>query len=311
MAGKFRRYHNRSWLNRLTDWRTLVLNIYDGFRFLVGVLRSIYLLLRIRPDCIFIKGGFVGLPVGVAAWILRRPFMTHESDSVPGLTNKILGRLTPHRVSGFDIEGYENLGNPVRPEITLPSSYSLEDFGINSDKPIILAFGGSLGSVSLNDVVVSFARSNSDYEIIHITGDGASETDDSTTNYHAYKFLSDKMPAALQMASVVVSRAGANTLAELATLGKVSIIVPHPSLSGNHQYKNAAVMADSGAVVLIDQNELTLERFASEVERVSRDEDLRNRLSENIAKFARQDSAELIADKLLSIARKKRRGVQE
>ncbi len=298
-AGKFRRYHKRGWRSRLLDWRTPLLNLRDIFRITAGIMQSIWLLLRLRPDVIFIKGGYVGLPVGVAAWMLRVPFLIHESDSVPGLTNRILGRLTPHRVSGFDIAGYENLGNPVRGDILHARHPNPALFDITSTKPVILAFGGSLGSNFLNHVVVDLARSSSDYEIIHITG--GEKVAFEASYYHQYDFLSDRMADALWLCDVVIARGGANTLAELAALKKPSIIVPHPRLSGDHQSKNAEAMADADAVVLIRQDQLDTDTLAQAVYAVASDSKKKQELADNIAHFARRTSAEDIAKKLLSI----------
>ena len=90
-AGKFRRYHNQSWLVRVTDVKTIFFNVRDFFYFLIGVIQSTFLIRRLKPNSILIKGGYVGLPVGLAAKFWRVPFITHDSDVIPGLTNKIIG----------------------------------------------------------------------------------------------------------------------------------------------------------------------------------------------------------------------------
>ena len=298
-AGKFRRYHKRGWRSRLLDWRTPLLNFRDIFRTIFGVLQSAWLLIRLRPDCIFIKGGYVGLPVGLAARMLHIPFLIHESDSVPGLANRVLGRLTPHRVSGFDVPGYQNIGNPVRGDILHARNVDPGLFGITSIKPVVLAFGGSLGSSFLNRAVADLAQQTAEYEIIHITGGEKIEFE--AAHYHQYEFLSGLMADALWLSDVVIARGGANTLAELAALKKPSIIVPHPRLSGDHQSKNAEAMAREDAVVLIRQDQLDAGTLIAAIQGVL-DPIKKRKMTDNIAHFARSGSAEEIAAKLLSIA---------
>lgn len=297
-AGKVRRYHNRTRRQRWLDLKTLWFNVRDLVRVGIGLLQSLALLIRLRPERIFIKGGYVGVPVGLAAWCLRIPFVIHESDSVPGLANRLLSRLTPYRISGFPLPGYVNLGNPIRIELLEAASPSRASFGIASDKPVILAVGGSLGSESLNSCVTRLAEITDRFEIIHITGDNKTAAL-SRPHYHQYPFLLEEMAAALQLADVVIARAGANTLAELAALRKVSLIVPHPSLSGNHQHQNALALAEHGAIVLLPQSELDPQHLADTLERLTSDSGYRTQLQERISAFARADAAERIATMVL------------
>src|SRR5690606_13564925 len=107
LAGKFRRYHGESWLRRLLDVRTNLLNIRDALYTLIGFCQSVWLLLRRRPDVVFIKGGYVGVPIGLAAALLKVPFITHDSDAVPGLANRVVGRWARLHATGMPEKFYD------------------------------------------------------------------------------------------------------------------------------------------------------------------------------------------------------------
>lgn len=296
-AGKYRRYTGQGW-SGLLDLKTLVLNIRDLGRFSAGFIKSIWLLLRIRPDRVFIKGGYVGLPVGLAAWVLRIPFIIHESDRVPGLTNRVLKRFTPYRVSGFETDGFRPLGNPVREDILRPVQTDRARFGITSQKPVVVVFGGSQGSRDINAVTRELTQRYDEFEIIHLHGQEVPAPMDEYEHYHPYEFLTGDMPHALQVADAVVARAGANTLAELAVLAKPAIVIPHPSVSGDHQTQNALAWRDS--ICLLPQSELTLDKLVEELRRIVYNPSMKRELSEAISARANPAAAADIADYVLT-----------
>lgn len=297
-AGKYRRYSGEAWWKTLFDIKTTALNIRDMVRFAAGFLKSVWLLLRIRPDRVFIKGGYVGLPVGLAAWALRIPFIIHESDKVPGLTNRVLRRFTPYRVSGFETPGFVPLGNPVREDILRPVSLNRDHFGISSGKPVVLVFGGSQGSYAINRVVEEMAAMYDDMEIIHVHGRSGTGQAESFAHYHPREFLTEDMPHAMQLADAVVARAGANTLAELAVLSKPSVIVPHPNLSSDHQTENAVSWRDS--IVMVPQSELTAPALHNQLETIIHDRETRQELIPAIAERANSHAAADIAEYVIN-----------
>lgn len=298
VSGKMRRYSGRPFWENLLDLKVKLLNIWDFFKLIVGIILSIWLLLKLRPDRVFCKGGYASLPVGIAAWLLRKPLIIHESDAHIGLSNRILARLTPYRISGFDVSGFLNLGNPIREDITHPSSLGKSDFGITTDKPVVIVVGGSLGSSSINSVVSHLAEETDGFEIIHVAGEGKEEKNH-LNHYHSYSFLGPELAGALQLADVVVARAGANTLLELAALGKAAIIVPHPRLSGNHQYENAKIMADKQAAILLPQDELNIDNLQVMITKVTQSPKYREELEKNIKEFANLSAADAIAGAIL------------
>lgn len=292
MTGKYRRYQGDAWWRRWLDVRTWVLNLIDAVKFTIGCLQSLWLLGRLRPDRVFIKGGYVGLPVGIAAWLWRVPLIIHESDSVPGLTNRVLSRLTPYRLSGFAIPGFIALGNPVRERIMRPLIPDRSRFGIAGDRPVVLVMGGSQGSHAINRVIDTFIQHYTDVDIIHVYGNDPVPLAE-YSHYHPFQFLDEDMPQALQLADVVVARAGANTLAELAVLGKPSIIIPHPNLSGGHQIRNARQW--KGSISVIEQDRLDAHSLHKEITRLLEDEEYRQRLTEAITMRGRPQAAADIA----------------
>ncbi len=241
----------------------------------------------------------MGLPVGLAAWSLRIPFIIHESDSVPGLTNRILSRFTQYRLAGFDIDGFKNLGNPIRESLLVPLELDRSKFYIESEKPVLLVTGGSLGSAQLNDTVIEMAKMHEDFEIIHIYGGNRPLDLPELSHYHPYQFLTNEMAHALRLADVVVTRAGANTLSELAVLGKPSIVIPHPNLSGNHQSKNAQQWQD--AIKLLPQSDLSAHKLFETICAILDDKDELDRLSATISGYSRPTAAADIADYIISI----------
>jgi UDP-N-acetylglucosamine--N-acetylmuramyl-(pentapeptide) pyrophosphoryl-undecaprenol N-acetylglucosamine transferase len=177
-AGKYRRNSNAGFLRRLLDLPTHILNLRDIGRFAVGFGQSLRILRQFKPDIIFIKGGFVGLPVGFAAGILGVPYIIHESDLIPGLANKLLAKRAERIAVGFPVDKYklwprEKLvftGNPIRKDIT--ASHRLEGiahFKLDTSLPVILVTGGSLGARSINSALIKALPDLLEkYQVIHI-----------------------------------------------------------------------------------------------------------------------------------------------
>ncbi|MEO7617773.1 MAG: glycosyltransferase, partial [Candidatus Saccharibacteria bacterium] len=162
-AGKFRRLHDASLVNKLLNPQTLGANLVDSTRLVRGIMGSLVLLRRFKPDVVFIKGGYVGLPVGLAAHLLRIPYVVHESDVSPGLTNRILSKWASQIAVGFPEKMYKDfpkdklnfVGNPVREEILKGHRLAgMAEFGLDDKLPVIMVTGGSQGAAPLNDVVV-------------------------------------------------------------------------------------------------------------------------------------------------------------
>lgn len=271
-AGKFRRYHGQSWLERLTDVKTILLNIRDVFFLLFGLAQAFRLLGRIKPDVIFLKGGFVGVPIGLAAVIRRKPFITHDSDALPGLANRLVSRWAnlhavalPASYYKYPVEKIRTVGvlvehsfQLVTPE--LQKRYRKE-LRIPESAEVLLVTGGSSGAERINQAIVKIAQEllakRQSLYIIHQAGKGKAKVygDYANDRLQVLEFL---RPMSLYMgaADVVVSRASANTFAELGIQGKASIAIPNPDLTGGHQLKNAERLAEQGAAIVVPEDKL-------------------------------------------------------
>jgi UDP-N-acetylglucosamine--N-acetylmuramyl-(pentapeptide) pyrophosphoryl-undecaprenol N-acetylglucosamine transferase len=302
-AGKLRRYFS---------FRNLV----TPFQVFAGFIKSLSIIRSYRPDVIFSAGGFVAVPVVMAAFILRKKIVLHQQDVVPSLTNQILaplatkitvsfeGSVKDFRVSSglFLTDQNKNpenqkviwTGNPVREELILNNPDLVEikkKFGIHDEQLVILFLGGATGALALNQILLEALPDLTKFShIIHATGRGK-EIVFTSPNYHPYEFL-PHLQEAYAIADLVISRAGLSTITELAVLKKVSIIIPMPD---SHQEKNAWVLDQKEAALCLDQKSLTAADLISLVRKIMYDADWQRQLQENISKLMPRDAARRIA----------------
>jgi UDP-N-acetylglucosamine--N-acetylmuramyl-(pentapeptide) pyrophosphoryl-undecaprenol N-acetylglucosamine transferase len=319
-AGKFRRNHFDSGLAKVFNLSTLGPNARDSLRTVQGVAQAMTILRSFKPDVVFLKGGFVCLPVGIAAKLLNIPFVIHESDATPGLTNRILSRWAEKIAVGFPVKSYKlfdraklvYVGNPVRADILNGNRLEgLTHFKLEADLPVILITGGSQGAAQINNVVLaSLAQLTEKYQIIHQTGDGeigrirfelrGRQKEPNIGRYHPFGFLMGDMGMALAAADLVIGRAGVNTINDSAVLGKPTILIPNYEMAG-HQVENAKVLSRQGAVRVLDGERLTAQQFVSEIERVLGDKEEQARLSAAIKEFGRPEAANDLAKLVFNI----------
>ena len=270
LAGKFRRYHGESLPKRLLDIRTNLLNLRDLFLFLFGSLQSLVLIRRLKPNIVFLKGGFVGVPVGLAAAFWHVPFVTHDSDATAGLANRIVGQWAafhatalPEAFYTYPKERTRYVGvlvgdafQAITPE--LQAQYKAQ-LGVPAKNRVLLVTGGSLGAKRLNEsfrtIVQKLLEDFSDLIVVHQVGKNGMGVYEGFSHQRlmVLSFLKD-MHHYTGAADVVVARAGANTLAELGVQGKAVIVVPNPELAGGHQLKNAEKLGKEGAVIVVHEN---------------------------------------------------------
>lgn len=317
-AGKFRRYHGESWLSRLMDVKTWALNIRDFFFMVIGIIQSVVLSRKEKPDIAFIKGGFVGVPVGIACKVTGTKFITHDSDTVPGLANRIIARWASWHAVGMPVDYYDYdksktsfTGIPIEREFTAVSKADKNRFrdelSIPHDARVVCITGGSLGAVRLNNalepIMTRILTENEDIFVIHQTGANDSELygnlpslakkrlilADFFTDLYRYTGASD----------VVIARAGATTIAALAVQKKPIIVVPNPMLTGGHQTKNAQHLGHSNAAVIISEPELKYEIIMDKLDEICGNETLSKDLSNNLAHLARPNAAHEIVQLIL------------
>lgn len=254
-SGKLRRYF---------DWK----NFTDPFRVLKGYQQAKAYLKKEKPDVVFSKGGFVSVPVVMAAGKLGIPAVIHESDLTPGLANKLaIPHATrvccnfPETMKYLPAEKALLTGSPIREELLHGDTQKGLSFsGLTHDKPVVLIIGGSTGSVAINDAVRSILPDLlKEFEVIHICGEGNLDpTLDHLDGYRQYSYVKEELTDLFALADIVLSRAGANTICELLALKKPSILIPLPaSASRGDQILNAESFEKQGFAMKLDQETLT------------------------------------------------------
>lgn len=311
LAGKLRRYFSP-------------LNILDVFKIPIGFFQALWYIFWFMPDVVFAKGGYASLPGAFVSKLYFIPLFIHESDSVPGLANRILGKLSKKVFVSFDSsQKYFKpnktvlTGNPIRKELIIGDRVmAIERFGLNINRKTILVAGGSQGAQNINRIILdTLVLLVKDYQIIHQCGEsqfqsvkmesekiikeGEGEYADAVnTNYKLFPFFDvNDMALAYAAADVIISRAGASNLSEISMLGKPTIIIPITNSSSGHQLKNALEFSKFGASVIEEEN-LTPHIVINQIQSLL-DPDKYNSISEKLKTFAVPDAAEKIASALL------------
>ena len=275
VAGKLRRYNQMSVFKQLTTPSIVLANFRDSFLVGAGVVQSLCKLLVWRPDVVFTKGGFVCLPVGFAAHLLRIPLVIHDSDAHPGLTNRILSKWASKIATGAPLEHYSYdpkkasyIGIPInqafKPVSPKDQAVLKQKWNLDPEAPLIVVTGGGLGAVRINNAVVRVLDDLLRLGSVVLVS-GATQYDElkqklpqSDARFQIHPFVTD-MATLLGAADVVVTRAGATTILELAALAKPTILIPNAHLTGGHQLKNAAVYTAKDAVLVLKEEELESE----------------------------------------------------
>lgn len=254
-------------LRRHFAWK----NFSDIFRVLLGIISAWILLGKIKPDIIFSKGGFVAFPVVFAGWSRKIPVIVHEADYSPGLSNKISFPFAKNIfISFLETEKYIKYkrkitltGLPIRSIITKGNKEkALEFLGFSGEKPIITIFGGGLGAKLINDVVYdSLDILLAQYDIAHICGKGKVKGV-LLDGYRQFEYLHDEFADLLAASSLVISRAGANSLFELAELEKPNILIPlSKAASRGEQLQNAIFAAKHDLSLTLPEEDLNKENL--------------------------------------------------
>ncbi len=321
-AGKFRRYHGVPWTKQALDIPMQLKNIRDGFFFAFGLAQSLIYLFMKRPEVVFVKGGYVGLPVGLAASWLGIPLVIHESDTIMGLTNRTLSRRAAAVGVGMPEINYDLLGAKVV-FVGVPTSDRFhkitdkeqgllkESLGLKSDDQLVFITGGSQGAERVNQIAAaSVSKIAKKAFIIHQAGEETIEEareemrllpDEIKRKYSLEAFIDD-MPAVMGAADVVVSRVGATTVSELAILAKPVVLIPNPKLVYGHQLKNAEAIKNANAAVVVDEADALANsgKLSEAVLELLSSKQKRKELSENINKLAKPNAVKEIADLIIS-----------
>lgn len=312
-AGRMRRYAS-------------ILNVIDGLKTLVGLIKSIFQLYRIYPDVIFSTGGFAAFPSLFAAKLLRIPVVIYDADATPGRVSlwsskfaERIGVAHPEAATRFPakvLDRIARVGHPIRKEIETPAHEGGHAFlKLDPSVPTVFIMGGSQGATAINEVVISaLPELVMRYNIIHQAGSAnldeiskiahvVLEHSQFSERYRAFGLLNTlaiKMSAGI--ATVIVARAGSGTIFEIASWGIPAILVPIPLDVSHDQTDNAFSYARSGAAEVIEQRNLTPHILIAEIDRVAGDSEGRAKMTAAAKQFARPQAAHKIASMLVEIA---------
>lgn len=307
-TGKFRRYLSLQ-------------NMIDALKVPVGIFQAVWNMFLVMPDVIFSKGGYGAFPAVVAGIIFRIPIIIHESDAIPGKTNaftakfaKRVGVAFAQTAEFFPKEKTALVGIPIRKRILGGSRENArEHFDIFSAHPTVGFIGASQGSQKINDTVLSVLKELTDeFEVIHQTGEKNQQQVKEEAavilefahkeRYHLAGFLDEPAMRDFYAASdVIVSRASASSIFEIAAWGKPSILIPLPHAAQDHQRSNAYAYAASGGAVVIEEQNLTAHILLSEIKKIIGNREKMKQMSFGAQKFSRIDAAAIIAKEILAL----------
>lgn len=293
--------------------RKVMTNVLVPIKIMVALVQSLLLLRRLRPDVVLGTGGYVCGPVVAAASLLGIPAFIHESNSYPGITTKLLARRVRRIFTAFDAAArwlprnapIVKTGTPVRKALlrAVDRSLARTSFGLDPEKPTLLILGGSLGAASLNTAAQRALDrfSAAGIQAIWQTGPAHLERIRSALGNRPSVWIGpfiDSMEKAYAAADLVVSRAGATTLAELTALGKPSVLVPYPFAAEDHQTINARTLADAGAAILLADRDAA-EHLAETVLSAFSDRSRLQAMGEAARRLGSPEAATVIARELL------------
>lgn len=300
--------------------------IIDSLRLPLGVAQSLRILRDYQPDVVFATGGFVSVPAVAAARILRIPSLSHEQTAVIGLANRInlrccselaIAYASSRSMAGSSAKPIVVTGNPVRETLLQGDpTRARQLFELDPELPVVYVTGGARGAQALNVAVGQSLDALTEFaQVVHQTGPASANGDyprllaaqgalplDKRRRYHVREHIGPELADLFAAATLVVSRAGAGTVAEIATLGLPSILIPLPGAGGDEQTRNARVLSDDAAALLLSQTELAPDRLVQEIRRLLDDEPARHAMAERALRHGHRDAAKKLALEILRVA---------
>lgn len=255
-------------------------NLSDPFKVIKGLGQSVKLMRKIKPSIVFSKGGFVSVPVVLAAKLCGVPAIIHESDITPGLANKIAIPAAkavccnfPETTKYIPKDKAKLTGSPIRQELFQGEAEEARKFcGFNTDKPVLLIIGGSIGSKVINECIRGMLPTLLErFQIIHLCGKGnLDHTLDGTTGYRQYEYISAELNDMFALADLIISRAGANSICELLALHKPNILIPlSAAASRGDQILNANSFKAQGFSYVIAEEDMSSDTLLSGIDYVT------------------------------------------
>jgi UDP-N-acetylglucosamine--N-acetylmuramyl-(pentapeptide) pyrophosphoryl-undecaprenol N-acetylglucosamine transferase len=331
-AGKFRRYHGEGW-KQILDLKTMALNLRDAVFVVIGLFQSWRLIRRLQPDVLFTRGGFLSVPVAIGAKLNGVPYITHDSDSLPSLANRLIARWAvvnavalPEDTYPYDRSKTIMTGIPLtgmfEPVDEAMVRHYRQEISVPIDAKVIFIIGGGLGSQRLNkavaEVIPHLLSEFLDLYVFH----GVGRANEHTMQKYYATTVSDEVRQRIKVfgyltdvyrysgaANVIVTRAGATNLAEFALQGKACVVIPSPFLTGGHQLKTAAVLAEQGAAEILDEAVIMADsnKLAALLSQLLRNPARQTELGKAVQVLAKPEASRDLAMVLLDIANKQQR----
>jgi len=306
LSGKMRRYFS-------------IENFIDAFKIPIGILQAFFWLFILAPDFVFSKGGYGSFPAVFCARILHIPIFLHESDIAPGIASRIESKWAVEVFTSFENTEYFSkqkmicVGNPIRKEILGGTKKEAKKmFNLMVDKPLILILGGSQGSQKINDIILEIlSELLKDFEIIHQTGkenfrevkaevEVTIQEENLKSYYHPFSFLNEEeLKNALGASDLIISRAGASAIFEIAAVEKPVILIPLPRSAQNHQLKNAYAFSGKEGIGVMEEENLKPHFFLERLRYLFSQLNLLKTMAINSKNFARVKAAKIIASYII------------
>ncbi len=301
-------------------------NIKAAYLALTSPAKAKKIIKKFKPDVVIGTGGYVSWPVVKAAAEMGVPCALHESNAVPGMAVRMLSGAVDRIYLNFEeagagisqkdkllLCGCPLLGRPA--EIT--KAEAREKLGIDGDAVYVLSYGGSMGAEKVNEAVLEVMKNvtGGAEGVVHTHATGAIEKDicfglfkdaglDKYENLELLEYIYD-MPVRLAAADIVICRAGAMTVSELAMTGKCAVFIPSPNVTDDQQFKNASVLSAKDAAIVIRENEKTPEVLSNKIKELIENEDERRRMEERIIEFSRPDANKVIYSDIVELIKNK------
>lgn len=291
-------------------------NIFSNFvvfkKFKLAVKRATEEIKKFNPDVVVGAGGYITAPVLYAAHRCGVPTLIHEQNSIPGLSNKFIGNFAdsicvslPNSVNMFPKKKVCYTGNPRSEEIITTRKKKKSSIGFSDDKKLVVIVMGSLGSttmtVKIKELIPGFSDKN--YQVLVLTGKeyyDEYKNIEVASNVKIMPFMDDLI-GLLKDCDLIVSRAGASTIAEITAIGLPAILVPSPYVTDNHQYKNAKELSDNGACIIVTEDEFSRDKVIGTIDKLFDNRDLYDKMSENSRRLGIDDSATRIYQEIRKI----------
>lgn len=311
-----------------SKWRRYLspLNLLEPFRFVFGLVQALFKMYFFMPDVIFSKGGSGSVPVVLAGAFYRIPVIIHESDAVPGAANRFaahfaarIGVAFESATSFFSGRSVAVVGNPVREELLLnrdDQKLSKRYWGFHPEEPVILVLGGSQGAEAINDFIIKESPNLlPKFQILHQTGVSnftnakgeltfvaADLPEEIRRRYHLVAYFQKDLKEALSAADIVISRAGAGGIFEIAAFGKPAILIPLPNSASAHQRYNANEFASAGAGVVLEEANLLSNVFLVQLNKILGDRERYQKMSAASAAFFKPHTDRILAEEIIRLA---------